>query len=164
MLPSKENETRTIGSPPPMLQDRGMVSDEERRFLESRRVGHLATADAGAMPHVVPVCFAISENSLYITIDQKPKGNPRALKRLRNLAENPWAALVADRYDEDWTRLGWVMLRGHAEILATGAEHDAAQELLRARYPQYRRMQLTDLPVIALRIDRVTSWGDLSSD
>jgi len=139
-----------------------MLSDEQRRFLQSRRVGHLATADAGAMPHVVPVCFAISENSLYITIDQKPKGNPRALKRLRNLADNPWAALVADRYDEDWTRLGWVMLRGHAEILDNGAEHDAAQELLRARYPQYRQMQLAELPVIALRIDRVTSWGDLS--
>jgi PPOX class probable F420-dependent enzyme len=108
------------------------------------------------------VCFAISENSLYITIDQKPKGNPRALKRLRNLADNPWAALVADRYDEDWTRLGWVMLRGHAEILDNGAEHDAAQELLRSRYPQYRQMQLAELPVIALRVDRVTSWGDLS--
>ena len=140
-----------------------MLSDEQRRFLQSRRVGHLATADAGAMPHVVPVCFAISENSLYITIDQKPKGNPRALKRLRNLADNPWAALVADRYDEDWTRLGWVMLRGHAEILDNGAEHDAAQELLRSRYPQYRQMQLAELPVIALRIARATDWGDLSA-
>jgi PPOX class probable F420-dependent enzyme len=139
-----------------------MLSDEERRFLESRRVGHLATADAGAMPHAVPVCFAISENNLYITIDQKPKGNPRSLKRLRNIAANPAVALVADRYDEDWTRLGWVMLRGHAEILDDGAEHDMAQELLRARYPQYRRMQLAELPVIAIRIYRTASWGDLA--
>ncbi len=86
----------------------------------------------------MPVCFALHENSLYITIDQKPKGNPRSLKRLRNIAENPTVALVADRYDEDWTRLGWVMLRGRAEILDSGAEHDMAQDLLRARYPQYR--------------------------
>jgi hypothetical protein len=26
---------------------------------------------------------------------------------------------------------------------------------------QYRAMQLADLPVIALRIERVTGWGDL---
>jgi len=55
-----------------------------------------------------------------------------------------------------------VMLRGPAEILADGAEHDRAQALLRARYPQYRTMALADLPVIAIRIARVTSWGDLS--
>jgi PPOX class probable F420-dependent enzyme len=146
-----------------MLQDRGMLSEEQRRFLESRRVGHLATADDGGMPHVVPVCFALQEDAVYITIDQKPKGNPRSLKRLRNIAANPWVALVADRYDEDWTRLGWVMLRGHAEILDSGAEHDTAQHLLRARYPQYRVMQLAGLPVIAVRIGRVASWGDLSA-
>jgi PPOX class probable F420-dependent enzyme len=140
-----------------------MLSNDQRRFLDSRRVGHLATADKRGVPHVVPVCFAILENTAYITIDQKPKGNPRALKRLRNIAENPSVALVGDRYDEDWSRLGWVMLRGRAEILDSGAEHDMAQELLRALYPQYRAMQLADLPVIAIRIARVASWGDLSA-
>ena len=141
-----------------------MLSDEERRFLESRRLGHLATADAHAAPHVVPVCYAVAGDALYITIDQKPKGDPRALKRLRNIAENPAAAFVADHYDEDWTRLGWVMMRGKAEILESGAEHGRAQALLRSRYRQYQRMQLELLPVIAVRIERVTSWGDLWTD
>jgi PPOX class probable F420-dependent enzyme len=141
-----------------------MLSEDQRRFIESRRVGHFTTADAGGAPHVVPVCFAIADDTLYITIDQKPKGNPRSLKRLRNLAENPQAAFVTDCYDEDWTRLAWVMLRGRAEIHDSGAEHDAAQELLRQRYPQYRRMQLAELPVIALRIERVASWGDLNAE
>ncbi len=140
-----------------------MLNEDQRRFLESRRCGHLATADAHAAPHVVPVCFALGADAVYITIDQKPKGNPRALKRLRNIIDNPSVALVADHYDDDWTRLGWVMLRGGAEILEDGAEHDLAQELLRARYPQYRQMQLAELPVIAIRIDRVTSWGNLST-
>jgi PPOX class probable F420-dependent enzyme len=138
-----------------------MLSEREGRFLASRRVGHLATADARGTPHLVPVCFAVSEGALYITIDQKPKGDVRALKRLRNIAENPVAAFVADRWDEDWTRLGWVMLRGPAEILADGAEHDRAQALLRSRYRQYQGMELAGLPVIAIRIERVTSWGDL---
>ncbi|HTV45529.1 MAG TPA: TIGR03668 family PPOX class F420-dependent oxidoreductase [Stellaceae bacterium] len=141
-----------------------MLSDGQRRFLDSRQVGHLATADRHALPHVVPVCFAVDGVTLYITIDQKPKGDPRRLKRLRNITDNPATAFVADRYDGDWRRLGWVMLRGHAEILEAGAEHDLAQQLLRQRYPQYRSMQLAELPVIALRIGRTTSWGDLSID
>jgi PPOX class probable F420-dependent enzyme len=147
-----------------MLQDRGMLKAAERDFLAESRVGHLATADARAAPHVVPVCFVVSENTLYITVDQKPKGAPRGLKRLRNLTENPAAAFVADRWDEDWTRLGWVMLRGSAEILDSGAEHNLAQALLCERYPQYRRMSLGDLPVIAVRIERVASWGDLTTE
>jgi PPOX class probable F420-dependent enzyme len=73
----------------------------------------------GRDPHVVPVCFALSRDALYITIDEKPKRGPAtALKRLRNIAENPAVAVITDRYDEDWARLGWVMLRGRAEILA----------------------------------------------
>ena len=139
-----------------------MLSEPQARFLASCRVGHLATADAQAIPHLVPVCFVVSGGALYITIDQKPKGDVRALKRLRNIAENPVASFVADRWDEDWSRLGWVMLRGPAQILNDGAEHEQAQALLRSRYPQYRQMELSGLPVIAIRIERVTSWGDLS--
>lgn len=141
-----------------------LLSDVERRFLSSRRVARLATADAAGAPHVVPVCFALGEETAYIAIDRKPKGDPRALKRLRNIAENPNAALVADRYEEDWTRLGWVLLRGPAEILDAGAEHAQAQALARSRYPQLAAMDIAELPVIALRIARVTSWGDLSSE
>src|SRR3712207_6374888 len=126
--------------PPPAAPP--VVPDPERRFVEGQRVGRLATAGRDGMPHVVPVCFALSGGTLYVTIDEKPKRRPGAvLKRLRNIAENPAAAIVFDRYDEDWARLGWVMLRGRAEILAEGAEHDAAQALLRARYPQLARMR-----------------------
>jgi PPOX class probable F420-dependent enzyme len=134
---------------------------EESAFVTAQRVGRLATADARGNPHVVPVCFALSDNSLYVTIDEKPKSG-RPMKRLRNVAENASVAFVADHYDDDWTQLGWVMLRGHAQILGDGPEHDRAQDLLRERYPQYRTMRLTGLPVIALRIERTTSWGNLS--
>ncbi len=140
-----------------------MLSAEQAAFIAAQRVGRLATADARGNPHVVPVCFAVFDDTLYITIDEKPKrASGRPLKRLRNMMDNPSTAFVADRYDEDWTQLGWVMLRGRAEILADGAEHDRAQILLRERYPQYRTMQLADLPVIALRIERVTGWGNLA--
>jgi PPOX class probable F420-dependent enzyme len=141
-----------------------MLSDRERRFLATRMVGHLATADRAAAPHVVPVCFALSDASLYITIDEKPKRAGAPLKRLRNIGENPAVAVVVDRYDDDWTRLGWVMLRGQAEILTAGTEHAGAQTLLRTRYPQLSGMRIAPLPVIAVRLERVTSWGNLSVD
>jgi len=141
------------------------LSPSQRDFVEAQRVGHLATADAAGVPHVVPVCFAVLDGTLYVTIDAKPKRTPGgSLKRLRNIAANPSVAFVADRYDENWSRLGWVMLRGRAEILDGGAEHDRAQAALRARYVQYRAMDLAALPVIALRIGRVTAWGDLSAE
>jgi PPOX class probable F420-dependent enzyme len=141
-----------------------VLTEPVRRFLDGARVGHLATADATGAPHVVPVCYAIADDALYITIDEKPKrASSKPLKRLANILENPNVAVCVDRYAEDWTRLAWVMLRGPAEILVDGAEHDRAQELLRRRYPQYRAMRIEALPVIALRVRRVTGWGDLST-
>ena len=48
-----------------------------------------------------------------------------------------------------------------AEVLEEGPEHAAAQRRLRARYLQLAAMALEDQPVIAIRIERVASWGDL---
>ena len=131
----------------------------ERAFLEGCRVAHLATADAAGAPHVVPVCFAVADDTVYIAIDRKPKsGGP--MKRLRNIAENPRVMLTADRYDdEDWTRLRWVMLRGRAEVLEKGPEHAAAHRLVRGKYRQYRAMDMAPLPVIAIRVERATGWS-----
>ncbi len=140
-----------------------MIADDQRRFLETHRVARLATADAAGRPHVVPVCYALGDDSLYFTIDEKPKRVDGArLKRLSNIRENPHVALVVDRYDEDWSRLGWVMVQGRAEVLETGDEHDRAQTRLRARYRQLRDMRIEHLPVVAIRIQRTIGWGNLS--
>ena len=141
-----------------------MLNAAERLFVDSMPVARLATADAQGAPHVVPVCFTVLGDNLYVTIDEKPKRpGVRTMKRLRNIAENPQVAVVVDRYDADWSRLAWVMLRGRADILDEGDEHDRAQTALRERYPQYRAMRLAPLPVIAVRVDRVNAWGDLAA-
>ena len=136
-------------------------SAEARRFLEAHRVGHLATAGADGAPHVVPVCYALDETALYFVADEKPKrGQARALRRLRNLRENPRAAVVVDDYDEDWTRLAWVLVRGPASIVAPDL-HATALRLLRARYPQYRAMALEDPsknPVVRIEPEHVVTW------
>ena len=136
-----------------------VLGEGARAFLDGQRVARLATVGAAGAPHVVPVCFAIEGDTAYIAIDRKPKSG-KPLKRLRNIAENPHVALTADHYDDDdWTRLQWVMVRGRAELLERGDEHDAAQVLLRAKYPQYRAMDLAPLPVIAIRMERAASWS-----
>lgn len=133
-----------------------------RTFLEQQRVGHLATVSRGGEPHVVPVCYAVADDTIYTPIDEKPKQPGRTLRRVRNIEETGRAALVVDRYDEDWTQLGWMLLRGRAELLAPGSPEQArAVELLRQRYPQYQAMRLETQSMIALRIERVSVWGKL---
>ena len=139
-----------------------MLTETQQQFLEVMRVARFATAGADGQPHVIPICYALMEKSAYFTIDEKPKrSRSTPLKRLRNLIDNPKAALVVDHYEEDWSRLGWVMLQGQAEILADGPEHDLAQIRLRERYPQLQTMRIETLSVVALRISHVASWGKL---
>ena len=141
-----------------------MLTDQARGFLNSHRVARFATAEHGGQPHVVPICYAVYDNSVYFTIDEKPKQlRDKPLKRIRNLQINPHVALVVDRYEEDWTQLGWVMVQGEAALLDDGEEHTKAQRLLKVRYPQLHGMQISDLPVIAVRIKHVVSWGDLGT-
>ncbi|WP_416897547.1 MAG: TIGR03668 family PPOX class F420-dependent oxidoreductase [Minwuia sp.] len=140
-----------------------MISSGARDFALKRRVGHLATASAEAVPHVVAICFAIVDSRIFIAIDEKPKsGDPLQLKRLRNIAENGQVCMLVDRYDDDWSKLGWVMFRGRARIVATGGDHPQAIELLRERYPAYAGMDLEGRPMIEITVETVTSWGDLS--
>lgn len=137
-------------------------TDEARRFLEAHRVGHLATAGADGAPHVIPVCYALDDGGLYFVADEKPKRRPASdLLRLRNLRENARAAVVVDDYDDDWTRLAWVLVRGPAHLLTDRAAHAAALGLLRARYPQYVSMALEDParhPAVRIEPARVALW------
>lgn len=139
-----------------------MLSDRQLQFINSQPVARLATADGSGVPHVVPVCFAVDSGTLYIQIDQKPKKSAtRPLKRIRNLEENPNVTVIVDHYDDDWSKLAWIMLRGTAEILSDGKEYRSAQQHLTSRYPQYQAMDLAGLAIIAVRIARVTQWGDV---
>ena len=136
------------------------LSSSVREFLTTQPVGHLATADASGVPHVVPVCFALDGDVVVIVVDEKPKMTTR-LKRLRNIEQNPSTALVVDVYDADWSRLRWVMVRGSATVVLEGAECEASLEALRDKYPQYRTMELAGRPLIRIQPERVNEWyGD----
>lgn len=140
-----------------------MLSSEERSFVMRRRVARLGTVDPRPAPHVVPVCFALEGEQVFIAIDEKPKsGDVMSLKRLRNIAGNGRVCLMLDHYEDDWSHLGWVMIHGVATIAGKDARFPAAIDLLRERYPAYRNMALEDRPMIVIEVQRVSSWGDLS--
>lgn len=133
---------------------------EALRFIERQQVARLASADAQGRPHVVPVCFVYLDGHFYSVVDEKPK-RTRRLKRLRNIEENPQAALVLDEYGEDWSRLAWVMVQGRATVLTEGEEAERAIAALRHKYRPYRSMALEGMPVIRITAERVISWGAL---
>jgi PPOX class probable F420-dependent enzyme len=119
---------------------------------EDARVARLATVDAYGRPHVVPICFAIEGDTLYTAVDEKPKRS-RRLKRLANIESNPHVDVLIDHYEEDWSRLWWVRLRGVARIV----EDPRAVELLAVKYPQYREQPPTG-PVIAVTVEERSEW------
>jgi len=96
----------------------------ELGFLAGRRVARMATADARGIPHIIPIVFAMDGRKLYTPLDEKPKRvAPTELKRVRNLLVNPWVAIVVDQYDEDWTKLAWVLVKGRGEMAESGETH-----------------------------------------
>jgi PPOX class probable F420-dependent enzyme len=85
-------------------------------------------------------------------VDEKPK-RTRRLQRLANIEANPTVEVLIDRYEEDWSRLWWVRLRGTARIV----EDRHAVDLLVAKYPQYRERPPAG-PVIAVTIEERSEW------
>ena len=129
-------------------------------FVAEARVARLATVEERGHPNIVPVCFVYFENAIYSVLDAKPKRVPATrLRRVRNLLANPHVQLLIDRYDEDWSRLAFVQLRGRAGLLQPGPEHAAALAALRLKYPPYASMSLDGAPIIKLIIERCVSWG-----
>jgi PPOX class probable F420-dependent enzyme len=126
-------------------------------LLATARVGHLATASRDGRPHVVPVCFAWLPPVIYSAIDGKPK-RTTLLRRVRNIIDTGRAALVVDRWSEDWTQLAYLLVEGPAVVLEAGQERDEALILLTAKYPQYDDLPLNDNPVIKLTAERTVEW------
>jgi PPOX class probable F420-dependent enzyme len=136
------------------------LTDHERDFANRHRVAHLATADATGAPHVIPVCYALVNDHFYFVVDDKPKRTRIGLKRLRNIAENPLVALVIDYYDEDWSRLAYLLVQGRAALVDDSDEYATAIRTLRHRYPQYRSMALTlnTHPMVRITPQRRHLW------
>ena len=111
-----------------------------RRLVASARSARVATLDPDGRPNLVPIVFVLEGDTLYSSVDAKPKESPE-LRRLANVRDRPEGiAVLIDHYEEDWPELWWVRLRGRARVLTDGSERDRALELLVQKYPRYRDM------------------------
>lgn len=142
---------------------RTSLTVREEQFIAQQRCGHLAASNTIGAPHVIPVCYAWDGARFWIALDEKPKRvEPLQLKRVRNIHVRGEASLVIDHYDDDWSRLGYVLVSGPAAVLQGNApEHANALALLRERYPAYRAMALEERPLIAITPKKVSAWGKL---
>ncbi len=122
------------------------------RLLDEIRVGHLGLLDEHAHPRVQPITFARVGDAIWSAIDDKPKRRPPA--RIERLRARPQAALIVDRYEDDWTRLAWVQVLGDVTIV--DADPDALRAL-QLRYPAYRGAPPPG-PLLKLIPRRVLCW------
>ena len=126
-------------------------------LLACSPLGHLSYLDDRDRPRVLPVTFAVAGDSLWTAIDQKPKRKPPA--RVRYLRRRPQAALCADHYEDDWSRLAWVQAIGSVEVVEVGAGdmERSALDSLRSKYVPYVEDPPAG-PLIRLRPERVVCW------
>ncbi len=123
----------------------------------SARVARLATIDPDGRPHLVPVVFALDGETLYTAVDAKPKRS-RRLRRIENARDRPDVTVLVDHYEDDWSRLWWVRLRGRARVLDAGQEAERALRLLTEKYEQYR-LERPGLPVLAIDVRDWRGWA-----
>ncbi len=133
-------------------------------MVRDARIGRLTTVNERGRPSVVPFCFAVigdEEPVVVSVLDEKPKHVPdQELARVRNIRNNPHVAFVVDHYEEDWSRLAFVQVRGQARLVSPGDPgHAAAITALRSKYPQYRSMAIERRAVIVIERLHIQAWS-----
>jgi PPOX class probable F420-dependent enzyme len=124
--------------------------------LRDARVARLGTVDAAGAVRLVPVCFAEVDGWLVSAVDHKPKRTGQ-LARLDDIRDGGTATVLVDHYEEDWSRLWWVRVRGRAEVLDAGEQRDGALDALAAKYRQYVERPPSGA-VWRVAMDEVRSW------
>jgi PPOX class probable F420-dependent enzyme len=145
-----------------------LLDPRELAFLVAARRAILATIAPDGRPRLVPVCFivdAVDGVRILTPLDNKPKAtdDKRALARVRDIEARPDASLLVERWDENWSRLGWLRLGGRASLLDPADVPPETVDRLRAKYPQYATHDLESSPMIAIDIERAKSWGALDA-
>lgn len=148
-----------------------LLTPAQREFLVTARTAALATIGPDGRPRLVPICFVVGEAErplfVHTPLDEKPKSvaDPRQLERVTDILARPTVAILADRWSEDWSELGWLRLDGVAALIEPGlaGDHRAAVAALRRKYPQYATHHLEERPIIRIAVERVRGWGALGT-
>ncbi len=120
-----------------------LFTPDETAYIQSQRLGRIATVGSDGQPHVVPVAFRYNPASG--TIDVGGHGGFARRKKWRDVMQHSRVAIVFDDVLPGPPRLArGVEVRGTAELLTSGGE-----TILPGFDPEMFRISPT----------RVISWG-----
>ncbi|MBM4795972.1 TIGR03668 family PPOX class F420-dependent oxidoreductase [Streptomyces sioyaensis] len=143
-----------------------MTTGEARERFARARVAHLATIDESVRPHLVPVVFAVTgdtvstADTVVFAVDHKPKRTAQ-LKRLANIRAHPEVCLLVDDYAEDWDLLWWARADGTATVLPPAETSTASARyvgLLSEKYGQQYADRPPAGPVVEIVVSRWSGW------
>ncbi len=137
-----------------------MQTAELRRRFASDAVARLATVRPDGAPHVVPVVFAVADDTIYLAVDRKPKRTQR-LQRLVNVRHDPRCSLLVDHYETDWTQLWWVRADGVGAVVEGPPPAHPGIEALVERHAQYRA-EPPPGPLLVVTVERWSGWSSRS--
>jgi pyridoxamine 5'-phosphate oxidase family protein len=115
-------------------------SQKEIEYLQSQRLGRMATVNEAGEPHVVPVTYRYNPETDTIEIGGRDMGKT---KKFREAQRNERIAFVVDDVTPPWNPRG-IEIRGRAVALSEGGQtvvQNFSPELIRI-YPR-----------------RIISWG-----
>ncbi len=128
-----------------------------RRKVAQARVARVGTLNQDGSVHLVPVVYVVDGDTWYSPSDP----GPRPVKRLRNVIADSRATILIDDYDEVWSRVWWVRLRGLGRMVESAAESNRARRLMGEKYPQFAggSESGTAGPVMAIDIREWSGWA-----
>jgi PPOX class probable F420-dependent enzyme len=130
---------------------------ELRERFASRPVAHLASVRPDGRPHLVPLVFALVDDTFYSAVDAKPKRSAR-LQRLANIRAEPRCALLVDHYEDDWSQLWWVRADGRGAVVDQPPPTHPGMRALAARFPQYRDAPPSG-PLLVVTVEQWSGWS-----
>jgi PPOX class probable F420-dependent enzyme len=128
-----------------------------RERFAAQPVARMARLAPDGTPRLVPISFAVLGERVVTAVDHKPK-TTTDLARLRDIRRDPAVSLLADHYEDDWTRLWWVRADGRASIAEDTRDREEALDALAAKYAQYREHRPGG-PVIVVEVTRWSEWS-----
>ena len=126
------------------------LSPKEVKFLEQNEMCRFASASKSGEPHVVPVSYLWENNLAYIVTDY-------GTRKLRNLRENPQAAILVDTAGTQKL----LLISGPVELIEKGEEYRRLYKLFHSRLGWVKRdpWKEGEAPFVKLMPTFKSGWG-----
>jgi uncharacterized protein len=125
-------------------------SEREIQFLQQNELCRFATASKKGEPHVVPVSYVWHEDSPYIVTDYKTR-------KLKNLRENPHAAILVDTAGTQKL----LLISGPVSIIEKGEEYRKLYKIFHSKLDWVKRdpWKEGEAPFVRIKPSFKAGWG-----